>query len=68
MTGVPNLTVAGVNTLISRAKSLVQWANTIRVWMIDECHHVLADNQWGKAVLMFNRARGIWVYRQSDTV
>lgn len=52
------LSVAGVNTLIARSKTLLQWGNTIKYWMIDECHHVLANNQWGKAVAMFPRARG----------
>lgn len=54
-----HLTVAGVNTLIARRKELTQWANTIRFWMIDECHHVLFDNQWGKATQMFPHARGL---------
>lgn len=52
------LNVASVNTLMARHKALTQWANMIRVWMIDECHHVLAGNQWGRATLMFPRARG----------
>jgi superfamily II DNA or RNA helicase len=53
------VTVAGVGTLNSRRKKLQSWANTIRLWIIDECHHVLKDNQWGKSVSMFKNARGI---------
>lgn len=52
-------TVAGVDTLNSRADSLRQWANMIRLWMIDECHHVLTGNKWGKATEMFPNARGV---------
>lgn len=52
-------TVAGVDTIIARADDLTQWANKIELWMIDEAHHVLADNKWGRAVAMFPRARGI---------
>lgn len=54
-----HLTVAGVDTLIARAKSLVQWANTVRIWMIDECHHALPNNKWGRAIKMFQRAKGV---------
>jgi len=53
------LTVAGVNTLNRRAKELTQWANTVRYWMGDECHHFQASNMWGKAVAMFPNARGV---------
>ncbi len=52
-------TVAGVNTLNSRQDALIQWASTVRYWMIDECHHVLTGNQWGRAVAMFGNARGV---------
>jgi len=53
------LTVAGVNTLNARKDELVQWANTVRYWMGDECHHFLEENQWGRAVAMFSNARGV---------
>ena len=54
-----HLTVAGVNTLNSRADELRQWANTIQYWFGDECHHFLSDNQWGRAVDMFPNAKGV---------
>lgn len=53
--------IVGVDTLISRADSLQQWANQIDVWMGDEWHHCLVNNKWGKAVAMFPRARGLGV-------
>lgn len=52
-------TVAGVDTVRSRAGALTQWANAIRYWMIDEAHHTLANNKWGLATGMFPRATGI---------
>jgi len=52
-------TVAGIDTLNARAGSLVQWANTVETWMIDEAHHVLSNNKWGRGVGMFQRAKGI---------
>ena len=54
-----HMTVAGVDTLIARSKSLTQWSNIIKWWVIDECHHVLFDNKWGRAVNMFRNARGV---------
>lgn len=54
-------TVASVDTLISRADHLKQWASEIDLWMIDECHHVCTGNKWGNAVMMFPRARGLGV-------
>lgn len=51
--------VAGVDTINSRGDKLRQWANTIELWMIDECHHVLSDNKWGRAIAMFPNAVGI---------
>lgn len=53
-----NFTVAGVDTLIARQDKLLQWANSIRFWMIDECHHVLSDNKWGRATSLFKNAQG----------
>lgn len=54
-----SFTVAGVDTLIARGDSLRQWANTVEQWTIDEAHHVLSGNKWGRATLMFPRARGV---------
>ena len=51
--------VAGVDTLI-RIKS-DQWLARVQIWDIDEAHHVLPSNKWGKAASMFPNARGLGV-------
>jgi superfamily II DNA or RNA helicase len=53
--------VIGVDTLIARTENLIQWAAQIDRWIIDEAHHVLRENKWGKAVEMFPRAHGLGV-------
>ena len=44
--------VAGVDTLIRRENRLKHWLDSIGLWVIDECHHLLEKNKWGKAVAM----------------
>lgn len=51
--------VIGVDTLISRYDILKDWAAQTDRWTIDEGHHVLLENKWGKAVTMFPRAQGL---------
>lgn len=51
--------VAGIDTLIRRATDLQQWFNQVKVWDIDECHHLLRDNKWGKGVALFPNAFGV---------
>jgi DNA repair protein RadD len=51
--------VAGVDTLIARKDKLEQLCNSVRLWAIDEAHHVLPKNKWGKAVDLFPRAIGL---------
>ncbi len=53
--------VVGVDTLMARATSLAGWAAQHNRWTIDEAHHTLVLNKWGKAVLMFPRAKGLGV-------
>lgn len=53
--------VAGVDTLIARADELQHWARQIGFWTIDEAHHVLRENKWGKAAAMFPNAYGLGV-------
>lgn len=55
------VTVAAVDTLNSRAKTLTQWCAQQKWWMIDEAHHVREENKWGKAVTLFPRAVGLGV-------
>lgn len=53
--------VAGVDTLVRRADKLESWLPTVKLWVMDEAHHVLQENKWGKAVNMFPNARGMGV-------
>ena len=53
------INVSSVDTLKSRQGDLVQWASLIKLWMIDECHHVLKNNKWGKTISMFKNAKGV---------
>ena len=53
--------VVGVDTLVSRADKLKEWCNQTDTWIIDEAHHVLVENKWGKAVDMFSNARGLGI-------
>jgi len=56
-----SLAVASVDTLLRRADKLAKWLPTVNLWIIDECHHVLRENKWGKAVELFPNARGLGV-------
>lgn len=53
--------VGGVNTLLRRADTLRTFLNKVQLWDIDEAHHVLPENMWGKAVNLFPNARGLGV-------
>lgn len=50
---------AGVQTIIRRGSDLTQWCHSLKMWNIDEAHHVTPDNSWGKAVEMFPNAFGL---------
>jgi len=53
--------VAGVRTLTRRGDSLANWLNSVKLWVQDEAHHVLRNNEWGNASGMFPNARGLGV-------
>ena len=55
--------VAGVDTLIRRKDDpfIAAWSKTVTLWVIDEAHHLLKNNKWGKAADMFPNARGLGV-------
>lgn len=53
--------VIGVDTLMARKEDLTAWAYQLNRWVIDEAHHVIEDNKWGKAVKMFPNAHGLGV-------
>ncbi|WP_287278677.1 helicase-related protein [Ralstonia sp.] len=49
--------VAGVDTLV-RMPENDPWFKQVGLWVIDEGHHLLRKNKWGKAAAMFVNARG----------
>lgn len=53
--------VAGVKTLNSRKDSLRSWGQQVSQWVLDEGHHLLRSNEWGKALELFPNARGLAV-------
>lgn len=52
--------VASVQSVTSH-KDLSEWFNQIKLWVHDEAHHLLSDNQFGKAISRFKNARGLGV-------
>lgn len=53
--------VVGVDTMVARKKQLKDWAVQTDRWIIDEAHHVISDNKWGKAIKMFPNAKGLGI-------
>lgn len=53
--------VAGVDTLVRRADEIKHWLEQVTLWVMDEAHHVLTRNKWGKAVELFPNAKGLGV-------
>jgi DNA repair protein RadD len=53
--------VAGVDTLVNRGDELADWLPTVRLIVMDEAHHVLRENKWGRAAAMFPNALGLGV-------
>lgn len=51
--------VAGVDTLIRRDRTVDPWFDRVQLTVIDEGHHVLKENKWGRAMGMFVNARGL---------
>ena len=52
--------VASVQSVTAN-KDGAQWFEQVRLWVHDEAHHLLRDNQFGKAVARFPNARGLGV-------
>lgn len=52
--------VAGVDTLLNKGDELKSWFPTVGLAVIDEGHHVLEANKWGKAFAMFPNAQGLF--------
>ena len=61
----PNSTVkvASIDTLTSKKTMPIaeRWAAAIGLWVMDEGHHLLKQNKWGRGVDMFKNARGLGV-------
>lgn len=55
------VTIASTDTINANADDLSGWASRVHWWVTDECHHVLHDNKWGRALRMFTNARGLGV-------
>ena len=55
-----HVAVAGVDTLV-RHNANDPWLRSVTLTVMDEAHHVLADNKWGTAMGMFPNARGLGV-------
>ena len=45
--------VASAQTLV-KAKGLEKWAQQVTLWVVDEGHHLLRDNLWGRCIAMFS--------------
>ncbi len=58
-----NITCAGVDTILRRLDKIEfkQWSRKIKRWTIDEGHHVLKKNKWGKVSNAFRNATGLGV-------
>lgn len=52
--------VASVQSVTAN-KDGTQWFEQVRLWVHDEAHHLLRENQFGKAVARFPNARGLGV-------
>jgi len=53
--------VCSVDTLVGKDAKSDPWFAQVGLWVMDEAHHVLRSNKWGKAVEMFPNARGLGV-------
>lgn len=41
--------VASIDTLV-RAKGIASWAAQVTLWVVDEAHHLLRSNKWGRGI------------------
>lgn len=57
---IGSVAVAGVDTLIRHDQN-DPWLKQVNLVVLDEGHHCLAGNKWGKCLLMFINARGLAV-------
>ncbi len=50
--------VAGVDTIIRRN---FDWYGRVKLWVVDEAHHVVKGNKWHQATELFKNAKGLGV-------
>ncbi|QOR55763.1 MAG: putative helicase [Phage 65_10] len=55
-----NVAAAGVKTLLNHDKT-DPWLQRVELWVQDEAHHVLKENEWGRATELFPNAVGLGV-------
>jgi DNA repair protein RadD len=55
------IAVAGVNTVLARKESLKEFLLLVTKWVMDESHHILRNNMWGKVVALMPNAIGLGV-------
>lgn len=53
------LWIGSVQTINARSDKLKRFAPRVGLWIVDEAHHLLADNQWGKVINLFPNAFGL---------
>lgn len=58
--------VASVQTLVRRDGVNDAWFASVKLWVMDEAHHLLRENMWGKAIAMFPNARGLGVTAETE--
>lgn len=57
-----HIRVGGVDTLVGRGADKDRWYSQCQTAVVDEGHHVLATNKWGKCLTgVFPNARGLFV-------
>lgn len=56
-----NTAVGSVDTIIARQDGISKWLGNIHHWYMDEAHHVLRENKWGKCIALFPNAFGLGV-------
>ncbi len=53
--------VCSILTLTGKDVKSDSWFSQVGLWVMDEAHHVLRENHWGKGVAMFPNAYGLGV-------
>lgn len=56
-----SIAVTSVDTITRRAERCLatkNWLARVRLWMVDECHHLIRDNKWGRSIDLMPMAKG----------